>query len=646
MSTNHPHSITAARLTAVAAHILAFAAIIAGPALAQEAADDADNIVVTGTRTTDILTEVPYAASVIYLEEIEARNKASVADLLRNQPGIHVTQPSGQGGVARIFVRGADLEMTMILLDGVRVNDPNDSRGSAFDFSTVNLNDVERIEIVRGPQSAVYGSDALAGVINIISKERSDELGGSVFAEIGMDDYYRAALDVAGPIGDDGGFSLRAATKDDGEAVTGTTFRSDSISGRLSLAHADQWHTRFFTSYSDSEGTAFPEDSGGADLAVIRTTDVREAQDFRIGVDGGARLSDNWQLNLLATWYDHDSSFLSPGVAPGVRDPVPPNGGDASLQRANIAVNAVIAIGDKLTATIGADYYKEDGVSDGFVEFFPGFIIPAGFEFDRNVTGMFAELHYKSELGPALLASVRRDDPDSESAETTSKLGILQEWNDGRTSIRANWGQGFSLPRFFALASPLVGNPNLRPETSESVDIGFTQRSADGGFGITLAVFHNEFTDLIDFDSNIFSMVNRDRLEVDGVEMLIDYSLSEQLSLQAQATWMNLDLVNSSEPLTQRPDWRGGVSLNWQAGDKWQVHAAWLNVGKSYDTSVPTGGMYLASYNRVDATATYSHSEKMQVILSVDNLLDQNYYEAIGFPSIGSRARLGLRYRF
>ena len=620
--------------------------VFAAPVLADETEDAVDNVVVTGTRATGILAEIPNTTTVIRLEKIEARNDTSVADLLRDLPGIHVTQPSGQGGVARIFVRGGDQNLTMVLLDGIRVNDPNDTRGSAFDFSTVNLNDIERIEIVRGPQSAVYGSDALAGVINIISKGRSDELGGSVFAETGTDDYYRAALDVSGPIGDAGGFSLRVATKDDGEPVTGTTFSSDSVTGRLSFGNSESWDMRFFGSYSDSEGTAFPEDSGGSALAVLSAVDTRTAEDLRFGVNAGVDIADNWRLNLLATWYDHDSGYFSPGVAPGVRDPVPPNGGDANLKRNDLAVNAVAEISENFTVSFGVDYYDEDGTSDGFVEFFPGFIIPAGFQFDRSVVGAFGELHYKSDLGPTVLASVRRDDPDSESGETTSKLGVLYDFNQGQTTVRANWGQGFSLPGFFALASPLVGNPDLRPETSESYDIGISHRSADGQIGATVTLFHNDFVDLIDFDSTIFSMVNRDRLEVDGVEMQFDFSVNENLSLSAQATYMDMDIANSAVPIRQRPDWRGSLSMSWAPSDKWLIDASWLNVGETSDSSVPTGDMILDDYSRVDVTATFSHASNLNVLLSVDNLFDEDYAEAIGFPSPGTRARLGIRYRF
>jgi outer membrane cobalamin receptor len=189
---------------------LAFVLAAALPVFAEE--DGVDNIVVTGARTSNKLSKIPNTTTVIDQIELAARNDLSVADILRDVPGIHVTQPSGQGGVARVFIRGGDLEMTMVLLDGIRVNDPNDSRGSAFDFSTVNPGDIERIEVVRGPQSAVYGSDALAGVINIIGKGPAEQFAMSLFAETGTDEYYRGALDIAGPIGADSGFSLRAMT--------------------------------------------------------------------------------------------------------------------------------------------------------------------------------------------------------------------------------------------------------------------------------------------------------------------------------------------------------------------------------------------------------------------------------------------------
>jgi outer membrane receptor protein involved in Fe transport len=161
-----------------------------------------------------------------------------------------------------------------------------------------------------------------------------------------------------------------------------------------------------------------------------------------------------------------------------------------------------------------------------------------------------------------------------------------------------------------------------------------------------LTLFHNEFTDLIDFDGATFSMVNRDRLDTEGIEMQFDYSANEQISLHVQATYMDLEFRNTTTPVLQRPEWRGGLGVRWSPTDNWLLDASWLNVGETNDSSIPTGDMVLSGYNRVDVTATFKPSVKLSILLSVDNLLDEDYFEAIGFPSPGTRARLGLRYRF
>ena len=403
---------------------------------------------------------------------------------------------------------------------------------------------------------------------------------------------------------------------------------------------------KVFANYADSEGTAFPEDSGGSRLAVLRDVDTRSAEDLRFGLSGDARLADSWRLNFLATKYDHESEFFSPGVAPGVRDPVPPNGATSDLDRFDVAVNAVVEMTENITATMGLDFYDEDGISDGFVEFAPGFNVPAGFNFDRSVTGVFGEIHARTESGLSLLGSLRHDNPDNESGETTARLGAKYDFPSGRASVQANWGQGFALPGFFALASPLVGNPDLRPETSESFDIGVTFRTGDNRLATTVTVFHNEFENLIDFDSNVFQMVNRDTLKADGVEWQMTFDAVENLQIEAHATYMDLSLAGTSDPLRQRPEWRGGLSLSWDPNEYWQVRGSWLSIGETFDSSVPTGVVTLDGYQRADVTITYRQSDTLNLVLSVDNLLDESYEQAIGFAAPGTRARFGLRYLF
>ncbi len=617
-----------------------------GAAVAEDAVGEIETIVVTGSRVTDLLADIPNSTTVIGLDEIEAQNHAGVLDLLRTVPGLQITQPGGRGGVANVFIRGGESNFTMVLLDGVRMNDPNNTRGGSFDFSTLNVDDIERIEIVRGPQSAIYGSDALAGVINIITKGGADELGASIHAEVGEDSYERAALEVSGPTAMGGGFALRVATVDDGDVTPGNTYESDSITGKLSFGEGEDWDLRLFGRYSDNSGTSFPEDSGGAELAVIRELDRKSSEDLSFGLAGGIALTEAWQLNFNASLYNHDDRYDSPGVAPGVRDGVPPNGAASELDRTTYSAHVTGDLTEALRATVGLDYYDEDGSSEGYVDFAPGFSIPAGFEIDRSVTGYFGEIQYKPIEGLTLLGSMRHDEPDAEPGETTTKLGALYDFNEGLTTVRLNWGEGFKLPSFFALASPLVGNPDLKAEKSESADIGITQRFLDGRLATTFTLYRNEFTDLIDFDPNLFTNVNRSKVEAQGAEFELDYRLASDLYLYAELVYLDLDVKDDDRELLQRPDWRGSLSARWRAAEDWLVQASWGYVGETFDDSIPTGQVVLDGYNRVDTTVTWMPSADLALLLSLDNLFDESYQEAVGFDSPGRRARLALRYRF
>ena len=141
-------------------------------------------------------------------------------------------------------------------------------------------------------------------------------------------------------------------------------------------------------------------------------------------------------------------------------------------------------------------------------------------------------------------------------------------------------------------------------------------------------------------------MVNREGVDAEGIEMQLDYTVSESLDLRMQATYTDLPLKNSDIPLRQRPDWSGSIVMRWTPSDRWLIHASWLYVGETFDSSIPTGDLFLDNYNRLDVTATLNYSDKLNLLLSVDNILDEDYAEAIGFPSPGLRARVGLRYLF
>lgn len=617
-----------------------------GAAESELASKEAEVLIVTGTRLSDTMNRLPNSISVLDLADIEARNDASVTDLLRGVPGLQVTQPGGRGGVASLFLRGGEPNFTVFMIDGVEVNDPNNTRGGSFDLATLSLDDVERIEIVRGPQSAIYGSDALSGVVNVITKGGSDKLSATVEGEFGGDEYQHGLLQLSGPAGKDGGFFVQAVSLDDGDPVEGGNYDLDSIAGKFTWQGLDGVHLSLFGRYADSDGRAFPEDSGGPDLAVIRAVDEKNARDYSIGGNFSWRLSSAWEIAGIASYYDRKDDFLSPGVAPGVRDGVPPNGTDSELERTNVALHTSFIPADSLAATVGVDFEREDGKADGFVEFAPGVSLPTTFSLNRDIVGVFGELRYNVIENWLLHGSVRYDDPDDSSNETKGKIGTLWSLNQGRTQLQANWGKGFKLPSFFALGSSLVGNPNLLPEESESIDIGVRQTLFEDSLAVNITLFHNDFDNLIDFDFDLFTNVNRDSVETEGVEIAFDYQVNPRVGVSGHATYTDIDVKKTNAQLRQRPDWRGGADLRWQVASDWLFNLTWLYVDDTFDSSIPTGGVTLDSYNRVNANLRWQATERLGLALAVDNLFDEDYEEAVGFPAADIRARFSARFRF
>lgn len=605
------------------------------------AATPLEEIIVTGTRLAADAGQMPGASTVISRAEIEARGDAGVPDLLRAVPGIQLVQP-GAGSVPQLFIRGGEPNFTVFMLDGIEVNDPNNTRGGSFNLAALNLAEIERIEIVRGPQSSIYGSDGLAGVVNVISTAGGDALSAAVEGEAGRDDFARTSLSFSGPAGR-GGFSLSLTRRDDGEAVPGSTYEADTVSARLRLPPAGSLSGNLYLRFADTEGTSFPEESGGPELALSPALDVASARDLSIGADFEWALSGRLAVQGSAARYDRRDRYDSPGIAPG--DRVPPNGARNDLER-DYAALRLTADGDgRWQGTAGVDFQRESGESDGYVEFAPGLRFPNEFTLERDTVGVFAE--GRVQVAPSLLlqASARHDEPDGASGETTGRVGASWSPNGGATRLSANWGTGFKLPSFFALGSPLVGDPALRPEESKSIELGVTQ-ALGATAQVSLALFHNDYEDLIDFDPESFRNVNRDAVRTRGVELGGWWELSATLGLRAHATWTDIDVKGSDRELLQRPDWRGGAAIRWLPRPGWLLDLDWLYVGEVFDNSLPTGQLTLGDYHRVDLSLGWQATPRLRLALAVDNLLDADYEEAIGFPAPGVRPRLAVKYRF
>jgi len=598
-----------------------------------------ESVLVTGSYAPR--AELTASVSVLDADTIQALNKRTLAGVLKTVPGLLVEEQGGPGGLTAVSVRGGESNFTLVLLDGVPVNDPTNTRGGSFDFANLNVALVERIEVVRGAQSAVYGSDALAGVINIITRRPTDGHRQTVYGEVGQDDFQSAGGLARGRL-ETLDYSLEFGHRDDGEPVPGSERRSDSAAANLGWQLDAVNSVRASVRYLDGRRSSYPEQGGGPLFATADDLDTAEYQNTVYALQWTAKPGSRWRSHLALNRFRQQETVDSPGIPPFGE--IPPNGSDTDFTRDELRWVNSLQLAPAYRVDIGADYRSEEGESQGYVEF-GGMRSDTDFALERATAGVFGQLSATPVDALLLQASLRYDEPESFDAETSWQLGA--RWGAGAgVTLSANWGEAFKLPSFFALGSPLVGNPDLAPETSRGGDVGLAWQSSDG-LQFSATGFYNDFRDLIDLDAATFRNVNRRSIKTSGVELEANWRVLPGLSLGANATYTDIDVQREATVLTGRPEWNAGLLLAWRPAPGWESALDYRYTGEQWAISRYTGqqvASLLDDYHRVDWVLSWQALEQWKLQLSVDNLLDERYVTAVGFVAPERALRLGLQF--
>ena len=572
---------------------------------------------------------------------IEDINAPDLGTLLRQVAGVQTASPAGRAGPDDVFIRGGEPNFTVVLIDGVQVNDPSNTRGGSFDFGRVDLGQVERIEVVRGALSSIHGSDAMSGLISITTRAgEPDSSATSLAAEVGADGWRQLSFDSGIQLGA-GSLRISAGHSDDGDVYRGSAYDGEhlGIAYMGSLLGRGTLQTGLRVNRSDA--VSFPEDSGGPRLAVGADKD-RVSHESRSGyLTLATNLSSQWLLTSATRAHRVEDDFLSPGVAPGVRDGVPPNGADSRFTRLGQVFTLTYQASDTLRLAGGYEYEHERGVSEGFVDF--GFRIPADFALTRRTSSFFLESLIEPSASTRLTLGVRHDDPTQEDSATSFSAAGYYRVNE-LAELTLAYAEGYKLPSFFALASPLVGNPALRPESSRTTELG-AQITPSESIVWTARVFDNRYQDLIDFDPDQFTNVNRSRVRIRGGEVEVSWLPSDRWDLGVAISHVDID-VDGGGKLRRRPRWFGYARALYKPNSSWGFGMTASTQGSAFDSSIPTGPLQLDGWTRVDATARWRGRNGLNVWLSVDNLLDENYESAIGFPAAGIQPRLRIERRW
>jgi len=572
------------------------------------------------------------SVSVITQEQIRSSGQTTVLDVLRGAVGLDVVQSGGPGRATSIFLRGANSEHTKVLLDGAPINDPSGAT-RAFDFSTLTIDNIERIEIVRGPQSLIYGSDALGGVINIITKRGQGPLSVTASAEGGSFGTARETIGVSG--GDDFRYYSFGASyfENNGfSAVSGRFggfepdfYRNATFSGRFGVNPTETLNIDYVFRYvdADAEIDDFLADNPRRQNRLEQFTNRLQFQ--TASIDGFL----TQQLGLSLTDYtriDTDPGFFGTPRFDG--------------QTRQIDWQANLNLTDCHTLTAGADYLHEEASSTFLAEetqFLAGVYVQDSFVLgDRFFTTVGARWDDHSAAGPA----------------QTYRVTELVRFTETGTEFHGSLGRGFRAPSIDQRFG-FVGNPDLRPEFSKGWDVGVRQALHCDCLVVDVTYFRNDFDDLIVFDPSLpgpggFGALNNiARARTSGVECLADWQLTDVTALFANYTYTDtLDVENNRE-LLRRPRHKAslGITRSFDC-ERASLSMYAVYVGPRLDFDAIGSLVTLDDYITFNLSGRYRLSCAWELYGRVDNLFDNDYEEVFGFATSGIAAYGGVRVSF
>ncbi len=576
-----------------------------------------EEIIVAANRVEQSIGTVLAATTVIDKDRIRRSSAQNLAELLAGVPGMQFSPAGGLGAQTSLFLRGTESDHTLILVDGVQMTT---STGSAGKLEFIPLDQIERVEIVRGPRSSVYGSEAIGGVLNIITKPHSSEdFNGSLKVMAGTQNSSDANLGLQGRVGNtalslnasrqqtDGiDFSERGSSDDDG-------YENDSYS--LSLTH--QFGERFSLSSTYSSFDARSDYDDG----VVNT----DSQQFSTALT--AALSESWDSSLIIEQFKEDNadagSFGLTNSASENRRLSWQN--NYSFDARNLLFFGVDRQEQELRyATFGALQTDTSRDNDG-------------------VFGVY--IHEGAALDFTL--SLRNDDNERFGDHSTGSVAIGRDLTD---SVRAwvSYGTAFKAPNLIDLyvdfpAFFFFANPNLDPETAQSLELGL-QASALGA-SWQLNIFRNDIDDLIATDASFTSLANIQQARIDGLEATVSTSVSGW-GLDAALTLLEHENRSTGVGLLRRPEQTLSINLARDFG----VLDLTLNLlaqGEHLDIDpVSFGNSKVGGFGVLNVIAGYQLSEDFELRLRIGNLLDKDYQVVDGFNTQDRTAQLSLNYQF
>jgi len=589
------------------------------------------------------------AITVIDSKQLKNRAALSVSDLLRDVPGLAVSRSGVQGSATQIRVRGAEANHLLVLIDGVEANDP--SQSDELNWGTLSAADIERIEVIRGPQSSLRGSDAMAGVVNIVTRRADRPLSVNLFSETGSFGTYNSGLSIGSKQGDfDGRLSVNhIETEGENISRTGSEkdgYRNTNINLNAGWTVSDE--LRLSVAARQSDGMNEFDADGDFDGLVDDQEKVSEFRNSTMRIQGDYVSADGrFQHKLVIAQSNNDNEAFDTGVlgtyTSSTKDQYQYVGSafwDESSQRLSVL----------------AEREEEDFQQRGAIDDYGIYgIYDPNQDRERNTDSIAVE--YRNDISDALslAASARYDDNSEFDSANTVRVEAVYQLNDG-TRLRSAYGTAIKNPTFterFGFYTNFIGNPSLEPEESTSWELGIDQMLFDNSLTLSATLFDTELKNeingsAVDPVTFGYTAVNKEgKSQRQGVELTAIGTLTNSLSLNAAYTYTDSvewdDETGVYIDEVRRARHMASLNLSWQAMDNLHINTNVQHNGSQTDVVFPDI-VALDSYTLVNLNANFSATEKLDVYLRLDNLFDESYEEVFSYQTLGFGASLGVRF--
>lgn len=606
---------------------------LAARAQSDEGTFQLDSLIVTATRSAERLSQTARSVTVISAEDIAARGVQTVADALRGVPGLDVVRVGSLGATTSIFTRGTESDHTVVLIDGVKVN----LAGGAIDLADLPVDNVERIEVVRGSVSTLYGSSAIGGVVHIVTKRGSGPLSASLAVSGGsFGTHTQRATISAGTTW--GGLSVAASRVDsDGHLAFNNQYDNANLSLRADLSPDEHTNIDLTLRHTDSE-LHFPTDGTGA---VIHRNQFSTTHETALGLRGARALMPWWNNSLQLGFHRRKHLYYPDSYLEG--------GSPSAYDEERLAVDWQAVLDFHLGALTLGLAYEDDENTENNVRW-------------HNTAG-YAQLRLKPSEPLVLVGGLRADGHSEFGTELTYQVSAAY-FLPGGTKLRAALGTGFKEPNWGEIFSTpfTTGNPDLEPERSVTWELGVEQRLWADRLQLAAVFFSNRFKDLIGYkytgsppaEPNFF---NVQEASARGLELSVAVTPIPAWTFGAVYTWSRSEAIDpgpsggpgfvEGESLQRRPEHKARLFGQYTRG-RFDGRLDLYHVGTRPDVD---WALYERvdnpAYTKVNAVLGYKLIETerrtLEVFGRVENLFDEDYEEVYGFSTPGFAAFGGIR---